>query len=106
MAEHLLEEGYKDAAAVIIGSRLEEHIKKLSQKNAIAIESLNAKGQLKPKKADFLNSELVSGNAYSKLDQKSVTAWLGLRNDAAHGNYSAYTNAQVKLFISSVQVWR
>ena len=37
---------------------------------------------------------------YSKLDQKNVTAWLDLRNKAAHGHYDQYESAQVGLLIS------
>lgn len=103
MAEHLIEEGYKDPAAVIIGSTLEEHIRKLAQKNSIAIEFTDAKGNLKPKKADALNSELAAANAYSKLDQKSITAWLDLRNKAAHGKYAEYDQKQVEIFLQSVR---
>ena len=56
-----------------------------------------------PKKADLLNSELTKQQVYSKLDQKNVTAWLGLRNDAAHGNYDAYGKEQVGLLIAGVR---
>ena len=34
-----------------------------------------------------MNNDLACGNSYTKLDQKSVTAWLDLRNRAAHGRY-------------------
>jgi hypothetical protein len=55
------------------------------------------------KKADTMNADLVKAGAYSRLDQKNVTAWLGLRNDAAHGNYGAYDGAQVALLVSSIR---
>ncbi len=103
MAEHLLEEGYKDPAAVIVGSTLEEHLKKLSQKYGISVTSDDSRGKIRPKKADALNSELASASAYSKLDQKGVTAWLGLRNEAAHGNYDAYTKVQVESMLQSTR---
>ncbi len=102
MAEYLLEEGYKDPAAVITGSTLEEHLRKLCIKNGIDIEIMS-KGKLRPKKADSMNSELVKQKVYSKLEQKSVTAWLGLRNNAAHGNYSEYNENQVKQMIMGVR---
>ncbi|MGA2715977.1 MAG: hypothetical protein ABSG41_22980, partial [Bryobacteraceae bacterium] len=54
-------------------------------------------------KADLLNSELTAASVYSKLDQKSVTAWLDLRNKAAHGQYSEYAKEQVLLMIQSVR---
>ena len=102
MAEYLLEEGYKDAAAVITGSTLEEHLRKLSIKNGIEIKIMSG-GKLKPKKADVMNSELAKKNIYSKLEQKNVTAWLDLRNKAAHGKYSEYDDTQVKLMIMGVR---
>ncbi len=48
--------GYKDAA-VIAGSTLEEHLRKLCIKNVIEIEMETPKG-LRPKPADRMNSDL------------------------------------------------
>ena len=45
MASHLLDEGYKDAAAVMIGSVLEEQLKKLSMKHSIALTDANGKAR-------------------------------------------------------------
>jgi len=98
MSEYLQSTGYKDAAAVIAGSTLEAHIKQLCVKFNVSIQNNG-----KPKKADTLNADLVKASAYSKLDQKNVTAWLGLRNDAAHGNYGEYDMQQVKLLINSIR---
>ena len=98
MATHLLNNSYKDAAAVIIGSTLESHIRKLAVKNGVPTE---ANG--KPLKAEQLNQDLTKASVYNLLDQKNVTAWLDLRNKAAHGDYTAYTTDQVKLLLSSVQ---
>ena len=90
MADHLLNEGYKDPAAVLAGGVLEEHLRKLCEKNGIDTESAGS-----PKKADMLTSQLTEAGAYEKLDQKSVTAWLDLRNKAAHANYDEYAKEQV-----------
>jgi len=102
MADHLLAEGYEDAAAVIGGSSLESHLRQLCTKNGIPVTTPSPKGTL-PKKADTLNSELAAASVYSKLDQKSVTSWLDLRNKAAHGHYTDYTKEQVALFLQAVQ---
>jgi hypothetical protein len=99
MADYLLQQGYKDAAAVIVGSVLEEHLRKLAQKSGIAI--IQSSGA--PKKADTINSELAGAAVYSKLDQKSVTAWLDLRNKAAHGNYGEYTKEQAIVALQGVR---
>jgi hypothetical protein len=98
MAEYLVSEGYKDPAAVLGGSLLEEHLRQLATKHGIAVASGG-----RPKKADLLNSELASAGAYSKLDQKLVTAWLDMRNKAAHGKYGEYTKEQVELLLQSVR---
>lgn len=102
MAQHLLDEKYKDAAAVIAGSALESHLRHLCVKAGIDT-NVSGSGGIRPKKAEELNSELAAANVYSKLDQKNVTAWLDLRNKAAHGHYSEYQAQQVGLLISGVR---
>jgi len=102
MAEYLLEEGYKDPAAIITGSTLEEHLRKICIKNGIDIEIMSS-GKLRSKKADGMNSDLAKQGVYSKLEQKSVTAWLDLRNKAAHAKYSEYNDSQVNQMIMGVR---
>jgi hypothetical protein len=101
MAEYLLNENYKDPAAVVIGSVLEEHLRQLCDKNNIPVTKIKDSKKV-PLKADFLNSQLVKADVYNKLDQKSVTSWLDLRNKAAHGKYDEYTKGQVDLMYASV----
>ena len=102
MASYLLEEGYKDAAAVICGASLESHLKQLAKKCDINTY-ISAESGTRPKKADSLNSELARATSYSVLDQKNVTAWLDLRNKAAHGSYDSYTKDQVVLMIAGIR---
>jgi hypothetical protein len=87
MAQHLWDEGYKDAAAVIAGSSLEGHLKRLCESPGIDLQWKNSKGDLVPKKADALNAELTKAGVYDKTEQKQVTAWLAVLNHAAHGEY-------------------
>jgi len=101
MASHLLENNYKDAAAVMLGSTLEEHLRQLARDNGIDVE-FEKSDKIVPKKADVLNADLAKADVYSKLDQKNVTAWLDLRNKAAHGQYSEYSKEQVDLFCLSL----
>jgi hypothetical protein len=104
MAEHLLSERYKDAAAVIIGTVLEEHLRQLCIKNGLAIEDEDSKtGKSIPKKAESLNTQLRNGSVYDIMDQKNVTAWFALRNKAAHGQYAGYTQEQVELQLQSIR---
>jgi len=101
MAEHLLENNYKDPAAVMIGSVLEEHLRQLCMKTGIEVEVETEKG-MRPKKADLINAELSKAEVYNKLDQKAITSWLELRNKAAHGNYNEYSQEQVSLMLQGV----
>jgi len=95
MARYLLDEGYKDAAAVIAGSSLEVQLRSLCDKHDIPTSD-DKDGKEIPKKAEGLNTELRKHKCYDKTEQKLVTAWLGIRNDAAHGNYENYTSDMVK----------
>lgn len=101
MVEHLLQEGYKDPAAVMAGSVLEEHLRQLCNREGVPFEDEKS-DKVSPKKADRLNNDLASAGVYNKLDQKSVTSWLDLRNKAAHGKYTEYTKEQVELMYQGV----
>ena len=98
MAEHLLAQGYKDPAAVLVGGVLEEHLRALCTVRSIQVSTSG-----RPKKAAAMNTELAATSAYNKLDQKNVTAWLHLRNKAAHGKYEEYTLQQVVTMLSGVR---
>ena len=102
MGSYLLEEGYKDAAAVIVGSSLEVHLRVLCEKHSIPTSS-KSDGKDLPIKADRLNARLREQGCYGKSDMKAVTSWLGIRNDAAHGDYDEYTSEAVKSMIVGVR---
>lgn len=101
MSKHLLDEKYKDPAAVMIGSVLEQHLRQLCSNNSVDVEIMKGTERIQ-KKADLMNSDLVKAGVYGVLEQKSVTAWLDLRNRAAHGKYSEYTIEQVQLMYQGV----
>ena len=102
MASYLLSEQYKDAAAVIIGSTLESHLRQLCQKYTIPIQK-DRRGKASPVKTDSLNIDLRKTGVYDLADQKQVTAWLDLRNSAAHGNYLSYSQSQIEIMLQGVQ---
>ncbi len=104
MAEHLLEEKCKDPAAVIIGSVLEENLRELCVRNSIPITTVDIKsGKERPKQADMINADLYKAGVYNLLVQKSLIAWLDLRNNAAHGKYNEYELDQVSKFHQAVR---
>ena len=101
MAKYLLDEKYKDPAAVMIGSVLEEHLRLLSNSYSIPVYTIKGTNRV-AKKASIINLELAKAGAYNLLDQKNVAAWLDLRNKAAHGKYSEYTIEQVELMYKGI----
>ena len=99
MGEHLLNENYKDAAAVIIGSVLEDTLRKLCLINEIP--TTNDKGKLLT--IEPLNVELAKKEVYNQLVKKQITSWADLRNSAAHGHFNEYDNKQVHSMLLFVQ---
>jgi hypothetical protein len=98
MASELQSSGYKDAAAVIAGSTLEEHLRKLAIKASVAITDSNGK----PAKASRINDHLKGASVYNAMEWRQVQAWLDLRNAAAHGEYEKYEHAQVANMIQGI----
>jgi hypothetical protein len=98
MSEYFLENNYKDPAAVIAGAVLEENLRLMCAKKGI--ETIQKEKSIK---SDLMNAELAKAQAINKLDQKSITAWLDLRNKAAHGKFSEYTQEQVKLMVQGIR---
>jgi len=78
-SEYLRTQGYFRGSVVVAGISLESHLRKLAQKNSIPIME-----DEKYVKAETLNTELYKKNIYDKTMHKSITSWLGMRNDAAH----------------------
>lgn len=100
MADALLAKRYKDAAAVITGTSLEVHVRALCVKNGVTTAVAG-----RSKKADTMNADLKKAGVYDGLQQKQITAWMDLRNKAAHGDYGDYDDTQVRLFIDGVQAF-
>jgi hypothetical protein len=96
MTEYLLEdEGLKDPAAVLAGGVLEEHLRQLCAKHSVALPS-------KPT-LDAMNTELKKQGVYGGNEQKQVTAWVAIRNSAAHAKYGDYTAEQVRLMVQGIR---
>lgn len=99
MAEHLLREGYKDAAAVILGAVLEDSLRKIAEANDVSTIGPNGK----PLTLDPLNAAVTKQGVYGPLVQKQITSWANLRNDAAHGHFEKYDESQVQHMLLFVQ---
>ncbi len=94
-AEHLFSLGYYQPAAVIAGSVLEDGLRKLCVRDGVVLPE-------KPK-LDWMNAQLAKQGVYNMLTQKKITALADLRNNAAHGKWTEFTEADVKIMIRDVR---
>jgi hypothetical protein len=99
MAEHLLDGGYKDPAAVLLGAVMEDSLRKVAAAAAVSTVGPNSK----PLTIDPLNVAIAKAGTYGPLVQKQITTWANLRNDAAHGHFSKYDADQVRQMLLFVQ---
>ena len=101
-AKYLLKKGYKDAAAVIAGTTMEIHFRKLCDKHKISL--FKSKGdKIVPKTMDELKKDLA-GKIISSNDINLITGWIQIRNKAAHGHYDFYTTKDIELMIQGIEL--
>ena len=101
MADHLLERGFKDPAAVVAGTVLEVQARKLAAKADIDVS--DAKGR--PKSFDQLAVDLVKARSLTEADRKLAVAWYGIRKHAAHGEGDKIVTDQVRIMIDGIRAF-
>jgi hypothetical protein len=82
MSKHLLESGYKDAAASLAGAVLEDGMRRICHANSIPVKGAD--------NLVSLNQKISDAQIYSRLVQKNIQVWIDIRNNADHGNFSEY----------------
>ena len=94
-AEELFKKGYYQPAAVIAGCVLEDGLRKLGQRKIPSFST--------DKTIDPMNVELAKAGIYNTLWQKKITALADLRNKAAHGKWTEFTEKDVEDMIRDVR---
>ncbi len=94
-AEELFKKGYYQPAAVIAGCVLEDGLRKLCDRNSI---TLPAKATIDP-----MNVELAKAGIHTKLVQRKIIHLADLRNKAAHGKWTEFTEKDVEDMIRDVR---
>ena len=95
MAQHLLQTGYKDPAAVLVSTVLENGLRRIAEKQDVAVKDKDD--------ISSLNTKLGDANAYSKLDRSQIQTWKKLRDSATHGKYDEYTKPKVEAMLEGVR---
>lgn len=94
-AEHLLDSGYYQPAAVVAGCVLEDGLRKLCDAHGI---------NLPPRpKLDAMNAQLAKAGVFTKLVQKRITTLAELRNKAAHAQWSEFSQDDVREMVEAVR---
>lgn len=96
-AETLLANGYHVPAASLAGAILEDTLRKLCDKQSIAIPAST--------KIDSLNAELARAGIYDKLIQKRITALADIRNNADHGHFNRFKSEDVEDMVKWVRTF-
>ncbi len=91
-ATEILSSGYKGPAAVVAGVVLETTLRDLCTDNSLPHGKL-----------DKMNSDLAKAGVYNKLQQKRITALADIRNSAAHGDWTSFSDDEVKEMIRDVE---
>lgn len=94
-AEVLLENDYKDAAAVVVRAVLEDGLRRVCVSKGIAVKDRDGVHQL----AEALTKQ----NALTAVQFKEIEAKKEIGNKAAHGKFHEYTKADVVAFHEFVQ---
>lgn len=87
-AKALIDAGYLAPAAVLVGTVLEDGLRRLASREKLDLPD--------NPKLDRVNGALAKAGTYSKLVQKRITAVADIRNSAAHGKWEAFTGEDVK----------
>jgi hypothetical protein len=87
MAKHLIDSGFKDPAASLTGAVLEDSLRRIAASKAIPVTSGDGIGSL--------NQKLAQATAYNAVVHAQVNVWRQIRNNADHGQFGEYTQAQV-----------
>jgi hypothetical protein len=103
MAEELHSKGYEAAAAVVAGSVLEEHARKLAGKNGIVTVAANGRR----KSFETLGVDLVKHQppVISEPERKILAGWYGQRTEGAHGRPENVIADQVGAMIDGIRAF-
>ena len=88
MAEHLLDNDYKDPAASLTGAVLEDGLRRMCVTNTLPVKSGD--------NISSLNQKLADKDVYNRLQQREIEPWNKLRDYADHGHFDEYDAEKVR----------
>ena len=95
MAEHLLDNGYKDPTVSLVGAVLENELRRMCRDNDIPVKSDDNIGSL--------NQKLFQKSIYGKPQMRQISIWQAIRDSADHGKFEDYNAESVKNMLEGVR---
>lgn len=92
-ARYLLENGYKDAAAILTRVVIEDALKRLTR----------SEGLDDGKKASDMNTDLWKNGRSAQTQWRFIQVWLDIGNAAAHGRFNEYDKEKVKRMMDDLE---
>ena len=92
-AKQLNAAGYKDPAAVLARTVLEDSLKRLAR----------AQGLADAQRAASINDQLKAAGRYPQAQWRFVQAWLDIGNAAAHGKFADFSERDVTEMIDGIE---
>lgn len=92
-AKYLVDNGFKDAAAVLVRVVIEDALKRIAREEGLDDS----------KKASAINDDLKGAKRYPQPQWRLIQSWLDIGNSAAHGDFGDYTEDDVKRMIDDVE---
>jgi hypothetical protein len=99
MATELDGKQFHAPAAVLAGSVLEEHLRKLADEAGIAVHDDRGRA----KSVEALGVGLVKSGTISEPRRKIIAGWYGQRTEGAHGHFDKVVAAEVPRMIEGIR---
>lgn len=95
MAEHLLENGYFQPAASLVGAILEESLRRIAANNGVSTS--------RREDISSLNSKLADAGVYNRFKQRQIQSWKLVRDMADHGQYKQLKKSDVEAVFTGIR---
>lgn len=92
-AKHLVQNNYKDPAAILARVVIEDALKRISRNEGVD----------ENQKASVINDELKKKGRFSQPQWRFIQGWLDIGNAAAHGKFGEYTQDDVVKMVDDVE---
>jgi hypothetical protein len=94
-AKHLNYKNYKDPAAILGRTVIEDALKRLARKHRLDDS----------KKTSVINEDLKSSGFYHQPMWRQIQAWIDIGNSAAHGDFHEYDQEQVRKMLEGIEAF-